>query len=51
MYSKVGLQYIVQDLLLRRNASHDFIYLGNNGAKEGGSAEEKEDAEDLHTKL
>jgi hypothetical protein len=51
MNSKVGLQNVVQNLLLRSYASHNFIYLGNNGAKEGGSTEKKEDAEDLQAKL
>lgn len=51
MHSKVGLQNIVQDLLLRSYARHYFIYLGNDGTKEGSSTEEQEDTEDLQEKL
>ncbi len=47
MDCKVGLQNAVQDLFLRGEARHDFVYLSDNCAKEGGSTEEKKDAEDL----
>ncbi len=47
MNCKIGLQNIVQELLLRGKAGHDFVYLGNNGAEEGGRAKEEKDAEDL----
>jgi hypothetical protein len=47
MDSKVGLQNTIQDLLLCGDARHDFVYLSYYGTKEGGSTEEKKDAEDL----
>ncbi len=47
MDSKVGLQNAIQDLLLCGDARNDFVNLSYYGTKEGGSTEEKEDAEDL----
>ena len=44
---KVGLQNVIQDLLLRGEAGHDFVYLSDNGTEEGGSTKEEKDAEDL----
>ncbi len=49
MNCEVSLQDVVQDLLLRGDASNNLIHLGNDGAEEGGRTEEEEDAEDLHT--
>jgi hypothetical protein len=47
MDCKVGLQNAIQNLFLRGEARYDFVYLSDYGAKEGGSTEEKKDAEDL----
>ncbi len=51
MNCEVGLQNVVQDLLFGGEASHNLVHLGNNGAEEGGRAEEEKDAEDLQAGL
>jgi hypothetical protein len=49
MNREEGIQNAIQDLLLRGQAGHNLVHLGNNGAKEGGSTEEQKYAEDLQT--